>query len=129
MKTKKYLLIVLIILLIGSCLFFMNRHSGFNITIKNNTSETISGLNITYEGTMKDIKIPNIDKYEEYKLNIDPKEDFSESSMSIYYTDKRNYIQKNILIGYFEKGYRGDVEVNINSQDENGLIIMQIQER
>jgi hypothetical protein len=49
--------------------------------------------------------------------------------MIIYYADKRNYIQKNVLIGYFEKGYRGDVKVNINSQDENGLIIMKIQER
>jgi hypothetical protein len=121
--------VVLIILLIGSCLFLINRHSGFDITIKNNTSETISGLNITYEGIAKDIGIPNIATHEEYEININPKESFSESSMIIYYADKRNYIQKNVLIGYFEKGYRGDVEVNINSQDENGLIIMQIQER
>lgn len=49
--------------------------------------------------------------------------------MVIYYKDKRGYVQKNTLIGYFEKGYTGSVKVNINSQDENGLIIMQVQEK
>lgn len=49
--------------------------------------------------------------------------------MIIYYKDKRGYVQRNTLIGYFEKGYRGKVKVNINSQDKNGLIIMQVEEK
>ncbi|HVH95333.1 MAG TPA: hypothetical protein VM682_00045 [Bacillus sp. (in: firmicutes)] len=63
------------------------------------------------------------------KFNINPKEDFSENGMIIYYKDKRGYTQKNTLIGYFEKGYNGRANVNINSQDKNGLLIMQVQEK
>lgn len=49
--------------------------------------------------------------------------------MIIYYKDKKGVIQKNILIGYLEKGYKRKVKATINSQDNNELIIMQIQEK
>ena len=97
--------------------------------IKNNTGVSISGLTITYKGIVKDIEIPEIEAGKIYKFNINPKEDFSENGMIIYYKDKRGYTQKNTLIGYFEKGYNGRANVNINSQDKNGLLIMQVQEK
>lgn len=49
--------------------------------------------------------------------------------MIIYYKDKVGYVQRNTLIGYFEKGYNGKVKININSQDKKGLIIMQVEEK
>ena len=105
-----------------------NKQIGFDIEIKNNTSESISGLGITYTGIGKDIELPEVKAGEQYKLNIDPSEDFSENSMIIYYKDKRGYTQKNTLIGYFEKGNKGKATVNMISQDKNGLIMMQIEE-
>jgi ABC-type lipoprotein release transport system permease subunit len=107
---------------------FVDKCDGFDIEIKNNTSESIRGLTITYENIVKDIELPEIEAGKIYKININPTEDFNENSMLLYYKDKRGVIQKNTLIGYFEKGYNGKVKVNINSQDKNGLIIMQIQE-
>lgn len=119
----------MIILGFTSYKFFSNKHAGFNLEIKNNTSENISGLSITYKGIAKDIHLPEIEPGKIYKININPKEDFRENSMIIYYKDKVGYVQRNTLIGYFEKGYKGKVKVNINSQDKKGLIIMQVEEK
>lgn len=133
MNKRNNISIIIVVLLITSCViiykFFLGRHDGFDIEIKNNTSENINGLIITYKGIIKDIDLPQIEAGKTYKVNVNPKENFSENSMIIYYKDKRGYIQKNILIGYFEKGYSGKVKVNMNFQDKNGLIIMQIQEK
>ena len=97
--------------------------------LKITQARALSGLSITYTGIGKDIELPEVKAGERYKLNIDPSEDFSENSMIIYYKDKRGYTQKNTLIGYFQKGNKGKVTVNITSQDKNGLIMMQIEEK
>ena len=125
------ILIVLLFVIFGfiSFIVFSNKQIGFDIEIKNNTSESISGLGITYTGIGKDIELPEVKAGERYKLNIDPSEDFSENSMIIYYKDKRGYTHKNTLIGYFEKGNKGKATVNMISQDKNGLIMMQIEEK
>lgn len=109
--------------------FGISGHTGFDIEIKNDTSENVKGLIITYKGIIKDIELPQIEVGKTYKINVNPKENLGENTMIIYYKDKRGIIQKNTLIGYFEKGYRGKVNVKVNSEDENGLLIMQIQEK
>ncbi|WP_138205606.1 DUF4097 domain-containing protein [Haloimpatiens lingqiaonensis] len=121
--------LLLIALVFSSYKLLAKKHGGFDIEIKNNTSENIKGLTITYEGIVKDIQLPEIQVGKTYKINVNPKENFSENHMIIYYKDKRGVVQKNTLIGYFEKGYSGKVKVNIKSQDKNGLIIMQIAEK
>lgn len=133
MNKKGFIITATLLLLIAlvSIVYknFFTRHVGFDIEIKNNTSENISGLVITYEGIEKQIELPKIEPGKAYRINVNPKEKFGENSMIIYYKDKRGVIQKNTLIGYFEKGYSGKVNVKINSQEENGLLIMQIQEK
>lgn len=120
---------VIICLGIIGYVILSNIHSGFDVEIKNNTSGNLSGLNITYNGILEDIQLPQIEAGKTNKINVNPKENFGENSMIIYYKDKRGVIQENTLIGYFEKGYSGKVKVNINSQDKNGLLVMQIEER
>lgn len=130
-KRKSAIVVILLILIFVGFIshnLFANTHDGFDIQIKNNTNENINGLVVTYNGIDQDIELPEIQAGKAHELNINPKEDFSENSMIIYYKDKRGYTQKNTLIGYFEKGYKGKVKVNINSKDKNGLIIMQVQE-
>ncbi|MHC1682211.1 MAG: hypothetical protein AB6733_04595 [Clostridiaceae bacterium] len=102
-------------------------NDGFDIEIKNTLNEDVSGLTITYKNITEDIALPTIKSGETYKLNITPKEEFNENQMTIYYKDKRGVTQKNTLIGYFEKGYSGEVKVTINSIDNNGLIYMRIE--
>lgn len=133
MNKKGFIITAILLVLIAlvSIVYknFFTRHVGFDIEIKNNTSENISGLVITYEGIEKDIELPKIELGKTYKINVNPQENFGENTMIIYYKDKRGVIQKNTLIGYFEKGYSGKVNVTINSREENGLLIMQIQEK
>lgn len=130
-RNTSILIIILFLIALGfiSYNFFQDSHVGFDIEIKNNTNENISGLAVTYGGLAQDIAIPKIEAGKTYNLNINPKGNFNENSMFIYYKDKTGYKQKNTLIGYFEKGYSGKIKVNINSIDKNGLIIMQIQEK
>ena len=131
-KRKAFVILIILLFMIFSFIIFIvssNNQIGFDIEIKNNTSESIRGLGITYTGIGKDIELPEVKAGEQYKLNIDPSEDFSENSMIIYYKDKRGYTQKNTLIGYFEKGNKGKATVNMISQDKNGLIMMQIEEK
>lgn len=134
MKKRNTIIVTLVILIIilsgiGYYKFITDRHNGFDISIKNNTSKNITGLTITYKELAKDIELPQIAPGKTYKINVNPKGNFSENSMIIYYKDSGGYKQQNTLIGYFEKGYNGKVKVNINSQDKNGLIIMQIEEK
>ena len=131
MNKRKEIIIIVLLLIASSAIsdkFFPISYGGFDIQIKNNTSEAVDGLNITYKNASKDIKLPQIEAGKMYKVYINPKENFVENSMLIYYKDKRDYTQKNTLIDYFEKGYGGKVKIDINSQDQNGLIIMRIQE-
>ncbi|WP_428910777.1 hypothetical protein [Niallia sp. Krafla_26] len=123
--------IVILMIIIGFISFkiYSNKQIGFDIEIKNSTSESIKGLGITCKGISKDIVLPEIQAGKIYELNINPSEDFSENSLILYYQDNRGYTQKHILIGYFEKGYRGKVKVDITSKDENGLLMMKIQEK
>lgn len=124
---------VIALLIIGSAFagfkLFANNHNGFDIEIENACGKNINGLAITYEGITKDIMLPEIEAGKTYKINVNPTENFSENSMLIYYKDKTDFVQKNTLIGYFVKGYSGKVYVTINSQDNNGLIIMRIEEK
>lgn len=102
-------------------------NDGFDIEIKNTLNEDVSGLTITYANITEDIVLPTIKSGETYKLNITPKEEFGENQMIIYYKDKRGVTQKNTLIGYFAKGYNGEIKVTVNSIDSNGLIYMKIE--
>lgn len=133
MDKRKFLVAAAVVLFLisgfASYKLFFNKNTGFDIEIKNNAGVNISGLAITYEGLINCIELPEIEAGKTYKTNINPEEDFSENSITLYYKDKRGYKQKNTLIGYFEKGYYGVVNVDIISQDKNGLLTIQVEEK
>ena len=116
----------LLIFLLFTSIKFIAFTKGFDITINNNTNITVSGLKITYEKITKDIDIPSLGAEKKLKINVSPTEDFSENSMKIYYSDKQGNRQEECIVGYFEKGYRGKVIVDINSVDENGKLLFKV---
>jgi len=61
-----------------------------------------------------------------FKTNLNPKENFGENVMDIYYFDKTGQKQESCLVGYFEKGYSGKCSVEILSIDENGKLDINI---
>lgn len=99
---------------------------GIHITIGNETNETISGLRITYDNSNQDILIPSINSQMKYDINVEPKEEFSENHMKLYYVDKDKKIHEEIILPYFEKGYRGQVFVRIKAIDSIGVITFEI---
>ncbi|RSD28714.1 hypothetical protein [Mesobacillus subterraneus] len=102
--------------------------AGFDITIKNQTNEDVSGLTITYNEIVADIKIPTIPAGGTYELTITPEEEFGENSMILYYNDRMNQQREETVIGYFEQGYYGEAIILLEKVNPDGTIQMKIEE-
>lgn len=99
---------------------------GIHITIGNETNETISGLRITYNNITEDILIPSINSQMKYDINVEPKEEFTENQMKLYYVDQSGKIHEEIILPYFYKTYRGQIFVRIKEIDSTGIITFEI---
>lgn len=97
-------------------------HSGFKISIENKTKVEVKGIKITYANLDSDIAIPPIKPKRRYKTDISPNYQFSESSLTLYYTDKLGKKHQDTVIPYFQQGYRGVAVVRILSVDKNGIM-------
>lgn len=134
-KRKPILIISLIVLITLVGLFVAGKNligllftTGFDISIENQTTSSISGLRITYLNATQDVDVPAIESNSRIKLNINPSENFSENSMKLYYFDKTGTRHEETIVGYFEKGYSGKTKVTIKSIDESGLLTVTIEE-
>jgi hypothetical protein len=103
--------------------------NGIDISIENQSGSTIKGLEISYFYNEKEIKIPPLEPDEHVKMNVLPKEAFSETSMKILYTDFEGNQQEEVVVGYFEKGYQGSSKVTAESVDSNGIITFKVDEK
>lgn len=99
---------------------------GIQLSIGNESKYTVVGLRVTYNNITEDIVIPQIDSEMKCDINIEPKEDFSENRMKIYYVDKVGEVHEEIILPYFEKGYKGKVFVKIKDINEDGVITFEI---
>ena len=130
MKKFLYLIMIAFVLLFIFLFYpFIMGSSGFDITIKNHTDLQIEGLKITYHNIEKEIEIPAIKPDASYSINIDPKEDFGENSMTLYYHDQKGNRHDETIIGYFEKGYSGKVNIEILSIDSNRELTLKVEEK
>jgi hypothetical protein len=130
---KKYFITIatifigLILLVISFYKFFAIK-DGFNVIISNNTNTQISGIKITYHNIKKDIEVPMIEPGQKTTLHINPKEDFVENQMKLNYGQSNGNKQSMVIIGYFEKGYSGNVTVKISSKDSSGFAVFDVDE-
>jgi hypothetical protein len=126
---KGFALVVVFILILIAVVYIDIEPAGFDITIKNETAEEITDLNITYNEIIEEIKIPPIAPGGEYKLTVRPKEEFGENSMTMYYLDTAGLKREETIFGYFEEGYYGEATIVLNSVDQQGEIQMTISEK
>lgn len=129
---KKLFVVILLLGIIGfgSLFLLLQRgQEGFDIKIINQTNKEASGLYLTYGNITSDIKLPTIQPGKDYKININPDEDFGENSMTLYYRDKNGQIHKKTVFGYFEKGYNGNAVITLKSIEENGKIKIKVIEK
>lgn len=126
-KSKVLLITVLALMLLGIISFkFVSLNGTFNIEIKNNTSKSIRDLKITYNKIQKDILIPALPPKGTHEIQITPHENFGENAMWITYKDKKGENHKEVIFGYFEKGYGGNAVIDIVSVQQNGILKFKI---
>ena len=128
---RKLIILVLVIGVIvcaTAILLLSKGPAGLAITIENNTQIDVTGLQISYEHITKDIEIPDIKAGTSYRLVVNPTENFGENHMLLYYLDKTGTKQSEIIVGYFEKGYSGKVNVKIKSVNDKGVFQLDVDE-
>lgn len=122
---------VFILGVIGFLILFLSRE-GFDIEIENQAQKDISGLYLTYENIKKDIEIPTImaGEIEEFQVSVkdNSSDNFQEAALKLIYEDNEGNQQAEYIIGYFEKGYYGEANINILSVDEKGKLEIEVTE-
>lgn len=122
----------LLIAFIFMLLFFLPvKHffsSGMKISVLNSTGREISGLEISYYYNDEKILIPSLKPNEVHEITIVPDEDFSESSMQLFYTDQTGKLRQEMIFGYFEKGYKGTAAITARSVNNEGVITFKVNE-
>lgn len=101
-------------------------YSHVKVKINNNTNSNITGLNIYYVDSKKKVSMPNLESKADYNIDIKHKSKDECEAIFINYLDKEKNENNITLVGYIEKGYSGDVNVDITDIDENGIIDMKI---
>lgn len=130
---RKYIAFLMIFTVIaGGITVYLMAQSKLEVVLNNDTDQEITGLTITYEGIKEDVTVPPIAAEDTEVVSINPKkqseEDFSEGTLLLTYTDEAGTIHTETVIGYFEKGYRADAEVTIQSIEEEGKLNMEIED-
>lgn len=127
-RSKLIILVIGVIFCAIAILLLFKGPTGFAVTIENNTQIDVTGLQISYEHITKDIVVPDIKAGTSYRLVVNPTENFGENQMLLYYLDKNGTKQSKILVGYFEKGYSGKVNVRIKSVNDKGVFELEVDE-
>lgn len=130
-KRNKIIIGVLILFLLGIVgVFKVNFSSGYKISNTNNTNNTnkiVGGLEIRYKtGGVIIQSISQIQPKNSWKYTIDTNNIQSENSIILKYKDNKCNSYEEYIVGYLEKGYRGNVNVAINNIDKNGKLDMKI---
>ncbi|MDZ5253237.1 hypothetical protein [Clostridium sp. LIBA-8841] len=124
MKKKTLIILgVILILLLSVGVYLVKDSSTFKITINNKTNKEISGLKISYSNNSKNINVPSIKAGKSTELKVKADES---GSLVMYYTDILGDSHKEILAGYFQKGFSGKVVVNITTVNDLGIYGMEI---
>lgn len=118
---------VILVGVVGYNLYNGDHIAGFKVNIQNKMDVEISGLKIACGENIVDV--PTIKGKEKIKLKVSTEDVVGESGMVIYYLDKNNKKQREILVGYLEGGYSGTVDVELLSIDGNGKIKFKIEEK
>ncbi len=136
MKTSRKLILIAVFIIIWmaafSFTFFYFKNKGtFQIEIYNKTADVIGDFTISYQKNHQDILISGIPAKSYLKLAFKPEEAPSatahgEKSMGLSYRDQNHQIHKEVIFGYFEKGYHGKALIKILKVEPDGVIDFEI---
>ncbi|OPX49755.1 hypothetical protein [Clostridium thermobutyricum] len=130
MKTKRKLIICSLIIFLSGALYFLSIifSNKYNITILNNTNQSISNMELKFKTNGSIKKIPKIEKNNSFKISIDTSSIQSEDAIILEYKDIKDNIHKEYVVGYLEKGHFGNVKVIIHKINYLGVLDISINE-
>ncbi len=136
MKTSRKLKLIAVFSLVfmaAFCFtFFYFKNKGtFQIEIYNKTPDVVGDFTISYQKNHKDILISGIPAKSYLKLAFKPEEAPSataheEKSMWLSYRDQNHQIHKEVIFGYFKRGYHGKALIKILKVEPDGVIDFEI---
>lgn len=115
---------VILLVLLGLSFFYTS--TNVNLSLQNTLNKPVSNLKLNYTGLIDDFNIQTIAPNDTLKLKIKINKNFNEGSMKIYYLNDNGEKEEFFIIGYFEKGYKGNLQFKIIEED-NKLKIVEIQ--
>ncbi len=125
MKKKFFVVLgIIIVLTLGITTYFVESKSGYCLTITNKTKNEITGLQLSYGNNSYNVDVPPIpvDKSVSMQIKTD-----SNGSLFMYYTDIIGNYHKEILSGYYQKGAKGKINVNITAKDNLGVYGIEVE--
>ena len=124
---KKHMVIIGVLLV--SLLAFINIlkfNNGYKITITNNTDKVVTDLELKYKVWVSIQTIPKIEAKKSWKCNIDTSSIEAENAIILKYKDNKDNLYEESVVGYIEKGYNGQANVEIDKFDENGKLEIEV---
>ncbi|MFI8705475.1 hypothetical protein ACIGHG_00055 [Bacillus sp. NPDC077411] len=127
MKKSKWIYLSLVIgsILIVTSVCFLFFKSGFDITIKNETNQNITGLTISDAREIQNFIVPTLHSNEEYKTKIKLK-DMGENALKLHYKDKNGKKHEEFIFGYFEGEGKGTAKIIIQTVQEDGTLDIKV---
>lgn len=98
--------------------------SCLEIEILNRTDYDLNEMRIEYKGVESPIILPEVEKRGESTINISPDEDFVENELYLIYKDMNGKEHQDVIVGYFEKGNYGKVQVKILYRYPDGQMVI-----
>ncbi|MSS62752.1 hypothetical protein [Velocimicrobium porci] len=118
---KRYLLISIILLCLIAVFYFYTKLDTVTIHIKNNTSQSLTGLTVNYTGSSSEYSIPTIPANSSCTKQLTLPADFDEGQIEMI-AYGRNYT----ILGYLERGTFHRLTVNINTIDKNKKLTLKV---
>ncbi|WP_300348805.1 hypothetical protein [Clostridium sp.] len=125
MKKKIFIVLgIIIVLALGITAYIVKNKSGYSLTITNKTKKEITGLQISYGNNSYNLDVPSIAPNKSVSMRIKTN---TNGSLFMYYTDIIGNYHKEILSGYYQKGAKGKINVNITAQDNLGVYGIEVE--
>lgn len=129
MKSKKAIILILLIAAVAGAYFYYEyTKTMITVTFNNNCGDTSSEFFVYFPAGTDPQSIPYIEANESYVKKMVYKENPDSDSLMLYYYDYLGQKHDMTLVEYFEKGFKGDVEIDILEVDENGEYLLDITE-
>ncbi len=123
-----YLISVLIVIITLGMTWMISRDH-YTIYITNNTDSVIKHLELGYVVNDSTIEtIANLSPNETQTYHLDTTAISTEEVIQLYYRTESGLVQTKVIIGYLERGQRGDVSVSINAMNEEGQLDISVHE-